>query len=116
MSAYINLTTQKYPCYEGDIRLLYPDMGDVFICPEEFELVTPSPLPEYDEDTQSVELLAPLLSNDEWLEQWKVVDLDTKVIKRWKTRPTNTSLVYEYDETLEEWVISKLFGQQSSDT
>lgn len=112
MSAYINIETSKYPFYEGDIRLLYPDMGDVFVCPAEFALVKSTPIPQHDENTQSVELSTPLFIDDEWVQQWKIVDLDAKTIKRWQTRPTDKSNVYAYNEETEKWEVSEFYGQQ----
>lgn len=36
--------TGEYPVFEGDLRLLYPDMGEVFVCPPGYVVV-------YDVDT-----------------------------------------------------------------
>lgn len=33
MSVYVNINTKEYPRYEGDIRLIHPEIGEKFICP-----------------------------------------------------------------------------------
>lgn len=63
MSAYINKETNEYPLYEGDIRLLYPDMGDEFILPINFTEVIESPLPTVAENQTFTET-APQLNAD----------------------------------------------------
>jgi hypothetical protein len=50
MSAYINKETNDYPLYEGDIRLLYPEMGDEFILPADYAEVPESDLPKVAEN------------------------------------------------------------------
>lgn len=63
MSAYINTKTSEYPFYEGDIRLLYPEMGENFILPAEFAVVLDSPLPDLTE-TEIFEESTPKLNNN----------------------------------------------------
>jgi hypothetical protein len=45
MSIYINTNTNDYPLFEGDIRLLYPDMGTEFVLPAGFAEVEETPVP-----------------------------------------------------------------------
>lgn len=45
MSIYINTNTNKYPLFEGDIRLLYPNMGAEFVLPVGFAEVEDTPIP-----------------------------------------------------------------------
>jgi hypothetical protein len=37
--AYMKTDTGEYPVFEGDLRLLFPDMGDVFVCPSGYVAV-----------------------------------------------------------------------------
>jgi hypothetical protein len=45
MSIYINTDTNEYPLYQGDIRILYPDMGDDFVLPNGYAEVEDTLLP-----------------------------------------------------------------------
>lgn len=44
--AYRDVVTGEYPLFEGDVRLRCPDIGAVFVCPEGYEPVYATPLPE----------------------------------------------------------------------
>ena len=61
MSTYINTDTNEYPLYEGDIRLLYPNIGNDFVLPNGFAEVPDSNLPEITE-TQVAEETTPKLN------------------------------------------------------
>lgn len=63
MATYINTDTNKYPLYEGDIRLIYPDMGDEFVLPNGFAVVLESDLPTITE-TQTFTEVTPQLKAD----------------------------------------------------
>ena len=63
MAAYINKETNEYPLFEGDIRLLYPDMGNEFILPDNFAEVPESDLPVIAE-TQTFAETTPKLNAD----------------------------------------------------
>ena len=63
MSAYINKKTKEYPLYEGDIRLLYPEMGNEFILPADYAEVPESDLPTITE-TQTFTETTPQLNVD----------------------------------------------------
>jgi hypothetical protein len=63
MATYINTETNEYPLYEGDIRLVNPDMGDEFILPSNFAEVPESNLPTITE-TQTFTETTPQLNVD----------------------------------------------------
>lgn len=72
MSTYINKDTNEYPLYEGDIRLLYPDMGVNFVLPNDFAEVPESPLPTITENQTFVEG-TPQLNSDGTYERVYVI-------------------------------------------
>ena len=82
MSAYINLETNEYPLHEGDIRLLYPDMGDTFILPEGFAEVKESNPPEHPV-TKKARETAPLLTDEGYIRQWEFIDMTPQEIERY---------------------------------
>ena len=49
-------STGQYPIHEGDIRLLYPEMGEVFILPEEYAAIQTDAWPETQENYKVVVL------------------------------------------------------------
>jgi hypothetical protein len=63
MSAYINTETNEYPLYEGDIRLLFTDIGDEFVLPNGYAEVPEVPLPTLTE-TQTLVETTPRLNED----------------------------------------------------
>lgn len=46
MSLYINTETNEYPLYEGDIRLLHPELGNEFSLPVGYAIVEEGIIPE----------------------------------------------------------------------
>jgi hypothetical protein len=70
MSAYIKVSTNEYPRHEGDIRLEYPDMGDVFVCPDAYSPVEQVTAPEIDGMTQVVFELPPVFTDGVWRMVW----------------------------------------------
>jgi hypothetical protein len=63
MSTYINTETSEYPLHEGDIRLLFPEIGDEFVLPSVFAEVPESPLPTLTQ-TQTFLETTPLLNQN----------------------------------------------------
>lgn len=51
---YIRLRDNFFPCYEGDIRVEHPEIGDQFVCPSTFALVEVSPEPVFDLNTHKI--------------------------------------------------------------
>jgi hypothetical protein len=70
---YINETTEEFPLYEGDIRLLYPDMGETFELPEGFSEVLSSPVPELLEGEKAIQA-KPIINSDGQYEQVFVIE------------------------------------------
>jgi len=48
---YVRLRDNFFPCYEGDIRVEHPEIGDHFVCPPTFQPLEPNPAPAHDEMT-----------------------------------------------------------------
>lgn len=74
---YINTKTMEYPLYEGDVRLVHEDIGDVFELPSDsvFAQVEISPIPDVDPDTQILIFGTPTFSNEKWTQAVLVQDL-----------------------------------------
>jgi hypothetical protein len=82
MATYINTETNEYPLYEGDIRLVNPDMGDEFILPSNFAEVPESNLPTITE-TQTFTETTPKLNDDGSYERVYVIrDLTEEELQR----------------------------------
>ena len=71
-NAYINTLTLEYPLHEGDIRNEYPQIGEVFLLPNDvFVEVEDTPLPSFGEDEALAEH-APELVDGRWIRQFSV--------------------------------------------
>lgn len=68
---FINIKTLTYPVYEYDIRLEYPDMGETFVCPEEYKEVIASDRPEVSQYQKLIQGF-PVEVNGEWYQNWIV--------------------------------------------
>lgn len=80
MSAYINTKTMEYPLYQGDIRLVYPEIGEAFILPDDtFAAVEDTPVPSYGINERLVEL-KPILVNGKWVKQFTIRDMTQEEI------------------------------------
>jgi len=87
MSSYINIHSLAYPFYEGDIRLLHPEIredqtGDTFPCPPEFALIEDTAPPIYDGNTHWVQKSMPFNINGVWKYQWSIIELTAEQIAR----------------------------------
>lgn len=69
---YIKLSTLEYPRHQGDIRLEYPNMGEEFICPEDYALVHVEPIPEYDGTISVFEYNPPFEQNGKWVQNGQI--------------------------------------------
>jgi hypothetical protein len=68
--AYIKLSTEEYPRFQGDIRLEHPEIGDVFICPDTYaEVYDPATAVVPGENEIAVEG-APLKTGGRWVRQF----------------------------------------------
>ena len=74
---YIDINTQEYPLYEGDIRRRHPQYSSSrpFVPPEGYALVEPSERPAYDPMIQAVREIAPTLNNGTWTQTFEVYSL-----------------------------------------
>lgn len=71
-NTYINTKTLEYPLHQGDIRLVYPEMGEKFVLPDDtFVEVDDTPIPEAGVN-QIVSELKPVLTNGKWIRQFSV--------------------------------------------
>jgi hypothetical protein len=80
MSSYFKISTLSYPLYEGDIRLEYPEIlesqtGDSFPCPEDYQKVEDTPLPNFDFEKQTFYELFPQNINGIWCKNFIVRNL-----------------------------------------
>lgn len=73
MAAYINIITNEYPFYQGDMELRFPNFDENNVH-EDYAVVLQPDLPEHT-DTQKVDEIAPSLVNGVWTKQYIVVDL-----------------------------------------
>lgn len=74
MTTYIKVSTKEYPLYEGDIRLVYPDIPEHltsqnFPCPEDYAEVVVI-LPDYNPDTHTIQEISPVEINGVWYAQF----------------------------------------------
>ena len=75
MIPYIKLSTLEYYRHEGDIRLEHPEIPEDatypnFPCPPTYAPVTILECPEYNPETQRVELLPPQCIDGVWTAGW----------------------------------------------
>lgn len=89
--AYINLETKKYPCYQGDIRLEHPEIGEVFECPATYAPVyeKASPIPTVGYSTMEVN---PEFVDGRWQQSWKmrvISDAERKMMAHLEDSPEN---------------------------
>jgi len=82
MANYINTETLAYPVYESQIKAEYPNTSfpRPFVAPAPYAPVLNSPQPEYNQITQAVVETQPQLIQNNWMQQWEVVDLDPEQI------------------------------------
>ena len=75
MSAYIDTQTNQYPLFEGDIRLLFPNItfASPFVPPDQYKAVSSTPRPEISY-LQNVEEGPPEQANNEWKQTWVISD------------------------------------------
>lgn len=75
MTAYIEIASQTYPLYEGDIRLQHPNTSFPrdFIAPDGYAVVLPTPRPVVGHASNVVEG-RPSLIGGVWTQQWVVTD------------------------------------------
>ena len=72
MSTYILKSTGQYPIHRGDIRLLYPDMGELFVLPEEYAEIEFDDWPEAGLNHKVV--ILPLeINNGRYFQKFEVV-------------------------------------------
>jgi len=74
MTIYIKLSTGEYPRHQGDVRLEYPDMGDVFVLPETYAHVQSTEPPDHNRITQRAVETPPIEIDGQWVMQWLVRD------------------------------------------
>lgn len=80
MTAFIRLSTKKYPLYEGDVRLQVSGIpehltGNTFPCPDIYAKVEWVDPPEHDDKLQVAYEVQPVEENGVWKMQWAVRDL-----------------------------------------
>lgn len=76
--AYIRLSDNFFPAFEGDIRLDYPEIpesvtGDEFPCPSNYAPVINTPTPEYNNATHHMVCQSAEQVNGVWQTKWEAV-------------------------------------------
>lgn len=93
MNAYlINTETLEWPIYEGDYRLLNPNIsfGNPLIPLKPFEWVKDTPFPQYDWVTQEVVEVTPVKIDESWFRVYEVIALSQEqVIKNQEIQKQN---------------------------
>jgi hypothetical protein len=80
MSSYINTVTMEYPFYESDIRLIYPEIGEIFELPDQvFAYVEDAVKPEHGYDEKFIEN-APAYIGGKWIRQFTIVAMTQEEI------------------------------------
>lgn len=80
---YINTTTNQYPISEQDIRNSNPNtsFSNPFNPPEEYQVVFPAPIPDYNPISQFIREISPELTIlGSYEQRFEVVDLDAEQI------------------------------------
>lgn len=71
MSAYINTKTLDYPLFEGDIRLIHPEIGVDFVLPINYAPVEQPETPQTS-DADTFDVIGPIEQNGVWQVQFVV--------------------------------------------
>jgi hypothetical protein len=101
--AYINITTNEYPLYEGDIRLAHPEIGEDFILPSEYATVELEPVPECDKDYYPV--AEPLIKiGDKYVQTFRAEKMSDEDIYQRDSKPTNVPQEYYWNQFDKVWV------------
>jgi hypothetical protein len=88
--AYLRLSDMMFPLFEGDIRLIHPDIeesltGDSFPCPENFKAVYYIEEPEYNKDTHKAVISTAEFINCIWQVKWDVLVRDFELEKYYES-------------------------------
>lgn len=81
--SYINTETGQYPVSEQGIRSAFPNVSFpvLFVAPDPYAWVFPSPVPAYSPATQrAVEDRPVLTGKGHWEQNWDIVNLDAATI------------------------------------
>lgn len=100
--AYINIETNEYPRYQGDIRLIHPEMGEEFICPPCFVEVKEGPLPEVPEGFTLIRKELVVVDGD-YLQEWDIQEVPTETLEKYNSYPADMTRAYEWDEKTQTW-------------
>jgi hypothetical protein len=109
MTVYINKDTNEYPRYQGDIRLVHPEIGEEFICPPCFVEVLQTEPPIYDATKETLIEDFPELIDGTYVQKWRIQPLDELTIFKIQTRPKDPLKRYEFDEVNRQWIMTESF-------
>lgn len=110
MASYINLETSEYPVHQGDIRLLYPEMGEEFICPLTFAEVFETEKPEINTYQRLIEI-EPEQIDGTWQKCWVIQNFTDEEILMKDTQPIEEpGVVHVWNSETKKWVRSDPFG------
>lgn len=109
MSAYINVDTLEYPRFEGDIRLIHPEISNEFVCPPCFMRVEETERPVHDSATQYVIEDNPKKINNKYVQQWRIENYTPDELYMLQTKPTDVNRIYAYDFTMKKWFVVRSY-------
>ncbi len=100
MNTFINTTTFEYPLFEGDIRLLYPEIlesqtGESFPIPLGFSTVVLTEPPQVDEITQATLEETPVQVDGIWYRTWAIKNRTQEEITEIETFLKNRNSISE---------------------
>ena len=102
--AYININTNEYPRYEGDILLIDPQWNSSLPLPNGWFVVNETSHPEYSE-TQTIKEGVPNLVDGEYYQNWIVIDLsEDQILQKNTPKPEESGVKYYiWDFDKKEW-------------
>lgn len=103
-NGYINIDTNEYPCFEGDIRLVHPEISEEFIVPPCFERVVRVEMPLSEDLDFKYTQVAPKKIDEIWYQQWEKVELTQKEKHMRDTKPTDSDQIYFWIEEENKWI------------
>lgn len=103
---YLNLNTNEYPRYEGDIKLLNLNWTNDLPLPEGWVVVHSSISPEHNSNQYAIEVF-PKLIDGEYYQEWQVIDFTEDEMLQINTpKPEKNSInrgIFIWDFDNKEW-------------
>lgn len=110
MAVYINKETNEYPRYQGDVRLVHPEISEEFICPPCFIEVVETQTPDFDATKETLVEEFPEFVDGAYIQKWRIEPLDELTIFKIQTRPKDPTRLYEFNEETKKWIMIRSFN------